>query len=205
MNTNLEAYYRLHARFYDATRWSFLFGRAEIIRRITQDTKPARILEIGCGTGTNLLALHRAFPEARIHGYDISADMLKIARRKTAAAGDRIQIHHQPYNASVSRSVRRKPFDLILAAYCLSMINPGFESVLQSAFSDLSSQGRLAVVDFNATRHAWFQAWMRLNRVRMEAHLLPALSEYFRPLSCDVKRAYCGLWTYFCFLGQKKV
>ncbi len=32
----LERYYRFHSRIYDATRWSFLFGRDKLVRIITK-------------------------------------------------------------------------------------------------------------------------------------------------------------------------
>jgi S-adenosylmethionine-diacylgycerolhomoserine-N-methlytransferase len=47
----IERYYRLHSRIYAATRWSFLFGRRAILDDIAAATTPARILEVGCGTG----------------------------------------------------------------------------------------------------------------------------------------------------------
>ena len=47
----LTRYYRWHAPLYDATRWSFLFGRAALIRGIALHRRPRRILEVGCGTG----------------------------------------------------------------------------------------------------------------------------------------------------------
>ncbi|MGB4876086.1 MAG: class I SAM-dependent methyltransferase, partial [Candidatus Competibacter sp.] len=72
----LTRYYRWHAPLYDATRWSFLFGRAALIRGIALHRRPRRILEVGCGTGANLLRLSRWFPDADITGLDLSADML---------------------------------------------------------------------------------------------------------------------------------
>lgn len=204
MKYHLEKYYRLHARFYDATRWSFLFGRAKIIRKAAQIATPKRILEIGCGTGKNLLVLHRIFPRAMIEGIDLSLDMLNIARKKTASAGRFIQLSHQMYDASRSQSANRNPFDLLLFSYSLSMFNPGFEDVLKCAAADLSSQGLIAVVDFNDSRFPWFQRWMRVNNVRMDHQLIPVLRKTFTPLTCDVKHAYLGLWTFFYFLGQKK-
>ena len=204
MKYSLVNYYRLHARFYDATRWSFLFGRTEIIRKVAQISKPKRILEIGCGTGKNLLTLHKIFPQATIEGLDLSADMLNIARKKTASAGEFIRLTHQIYDAALSQSANRNTFDLLLFSYSLSMINPGFEDVLQSAVADLSSQGLIAVIDFNDSPFTWFQRWMEVNLVRMDHQLIPVLTETFTPLICNVKPAYFGLWTFFYFLGQKK-
>ena len=203
MKYNLVNYYRIHARFYDATRWSFLFGRTEIIRKVAQILKPKRILEIGCGTGKNLLTLHKSFPQATIIGLDLSADMINITRKKTASAGEFIRLSHQIYDAPFSQSATRNTFDLLLFSYSLSMINPGFEDVLQCAIVDLSSRGMIAVVDFNESQFAWFRHWMGVNQVRMDHQLIPVLTETFTPLICDVKSAYLGLWTFFYFLGQK--
>jgi S-adenosylmethionine-diacylgycerolhomoserine-N-methlytransferase len=204
MKNNLENYYRLHARFYDTTRWSFLFGRSKIMREVAQILKPKRILEIGCGTGKNLLVLHQTFPQAIIEGIDLSIDMLNIARKKTASAGEFIQLSHQRYDAALSQSAKKDTFDLLLFSYSLSMFNPGFEDVLQYAVTDLSAQGLIAVVDFNDSQFHWFQRWMGVNNVRMDHQLIPVLTETFTPLICDVKHAYFGLWTFFYFLGQKK-
>jgi len=46
---------------------------------------PGRILEYGCGVGRNLPHLRRYFPEAEIHGCDVSAESLAEARRACAA------------------------------------------------------------------------------------------------------------------------
>jgi S-adenosylmethionine-diacylgycerolhomoserine-N-methlytransferase len=204
MKYSLVNYYRRHARFYDATRWSFLFGRTEIIRKVAQFSKPKRILEIGCGTGKNLLTLHKTFPQATIEGLDLSAAMLNIARKKTASAGEYIRLSHQIYDAALCQSANRNTFDLLLFSYCLSMINPGFEDVLQCAVADLSSKGLIAVVDFDDSQFTWFQRWMEINQVRMNHQLIPVLTETFTTLICNVKPAYLGLWTFFYFLGQKK-
>ena len=86
----LKRYYRLHAKIYDVTRWSFLFGRQRIIELASKNSQPKKILEVGCGTGRNLSALAKAFPEATITGLDLSSDMLSIARNKLQFFDDRI-------------------------------------------------------------------------------------------------------------------
>lgn len=42
------------------------------------------LLDIGCGTGLELEAVYRRFPEAEVTGIDLSADMLSKAREKFA-------------------------------------------------------------------------------------------------------------------------
>lgn len=50
-------YYRLHARIHDLTRRTFLYSREHLIRLAAAHCQPQTILEVGCGTGKNLLHL----------------------------------------------------------------------------------------------------------------------------------------------------
>jgi len=196
----LNRYYQLHARLYDATRWSFLFGRNTIIERIAAlDPQPQRILEIGCGTGKNLLALRQRLPCAQLTGLDLSGEMLAKARKRLQ---DQVQVRlcNQLYDAPLAS---RQGFDLVLFSYTLSMINPGWDHVLRCAQQDLSPGGRLAVVDFAASPVPWFKRWMQLNHVCMEDHLAPELQHRFRTEQLDMRRAYGGLWQYLLFIGQR--
>jgi len=197
--TPLAGYYRLHARIYDATRWTFLFGRNQLLRRIARGRRPCRILEIGCGTGKNLELLARTFPQARIVGLDLSADMLDRARPKLLKYGARVSLLHLAYEAPVSTEGK---FDLIVLSYCLTMINPGYEKVLRICLDDLASGGVLAVVDFHRSRHPWFRRWMGVNHVRMEGQVLDSLLENYAALTCEVRKAYFGLWQYVSFVGE---
>ncbi len=43
---------------------------------------PLRILELGCADGRHCLALHRRYPQAGVIGLDLSAGMLRHARRR---------------------------------------------------------------------------------------------------------------------------
>lgn len=193
----LARYYRLHARLYDNTRWSFLFGRTTLLDQLAAKTQPQRILEIGCGTGHNLIRLAQRFPAAHISGIDLSADMLERARRTTAHHSGRIELLHGAYRQPLSGQ-----FDVIVCSYALSMMNPGWEQVIVSAQRDLTADGRLAVVDFHVSPLAAFRRWMRRNHVRMDAHLLPHLLTHLHSETVSVRRAYSGLWQYFLFIGK---
>ena len=198
---NLHGYYRWHAHFYDATRWAFLFGRTALIRLAAGQLRPRRILEVGCGTGKNLTELARFFPHAEIVGLDLSAEMLSKARRKIEIYGPRVSLLHREYNAPISGG---DPFDLIVFSYCLTMINPGYNDVLQFCVQDLSPTGRVAVVDFHDTSFRWFRRWMGLNHVRMDGHILAALQGAgLNPQPCLVKSAYGGLWRWFACLASR--
>jgi S-adenosylmethionine-diacylgycerolhomoserine-N-methlytransferase len=197
---SLAGYYRLHSKFYDLTRWSFLFGRSSLVQRITKEKVPDRILEVGCGTGTNLAGLANAFPTAELFGLDLSEDMLQKAASKLASHGARTRFLHQAYNEPVRNG---QPFDLILFSYSLSMFNPGWEQALDAAGEDLSESGIVAVVDFHNTPFDFFARWMAMNHVRLGSHLLEGLRERFKPLYDQSRAAWLGVWRYFQFIGTK--
>ncbi|MDZ4402119.1 class I SAM-dependent methyltransferase [Prosthecobacter sp.] len=199
-NTALERYYQFHSRIYDATRWSFLFGREEILRRVECVASPRRILEVGCGTGRNLAGLRKRFKAARITGVDLSEQMLTIAAQKVR--DDQITLLRRSYSAPVH--IGHTGFDLALFSYALSMFNPGWEQAIDAAWDDLDEGGLIAVVDFSHSRFSWFRRWMGVNHVRMESHLWPYLGRRFMPLLDERFSAYGGVWSYGIFIGRKQ-
>jgi S-adenosylmethionine-diacylgycerolhomoserine-N-methlytransferase len=198
---SLKGYYRLHSTIYDATRWSFLFGRRGLIEAVAAQASPRRVLDVGCGTGTNLVHLARAFPGAELFGLDISEHMLGRARRKLQSLGGRFQALHRAYDNPVSSD---SGFDLVLFSYCLSMFNPGWEQALENTQEDLSGDGVVAVVDFHNTPFRLFSSWMTANHVRLGGHLLDGLRARFSPRLASIRPAFGGLWTFFQFIGERK-
>ena len=201
----LKRYYRLHAKVYDATRWSFLFGREKIIELASKNSQPKSILEVGCGTGRNLSALAKAFPEANITGVDLSSDMLEIADKKLQHDKDRINLLEKKYDQPLKDSDgNNEEYDLILFSYALSMFNPGWDVAIKAAKEQLSEKGIIAVVDFQKSRFESYRNWMQVNHVRMEDHLLPELEKQFKPIINKSCKAYLGVWEYLLFIANKK-
>jgi S-adenosylmethionine-diacylgycerolhomoserine-N-methlytransferase len=198
---SVRNYYRLHAGIYDATRWSFLFGRG-LMLELAAALRPApkRILEVGCGTGRNLAALARRFPDAQITGVDLSEAMLAIARRKTVKFGSRVTLVQGAYGAALEP---RRGHDLVVCSYALSMFNPGFEAAIAAVRSDLAPAGHVIVVDFHGSGQRWFARWMGYNHVRMDGQLRPLLREKFVPVTDRLDSAYGGLWQYLVFVGRR--
>ena len=199
-STALERYYQFHSRIYDATRWSFLFGREEVLVRAATVAKPQRILEVGCGTGRNLPGLRKRFPQSHITGVDLSEQMLTIAATKVR--DDKTTLLRRSYSAPVHED--GKPFDLVLFSYALSMFNPGWEQAIDAAWDDLAEGGCIAIVDFSHSRFPRFRNWMGVNHVRMEEHLWPYLNRKFAPLIDERFAAYGGVWKYGIFIGRKQ-
>ncbi len=201
MSDTLQKYYRIHSKIYDLTRWSFLFGRTSLIRKISRLVPaPSRILEIGCGTGRNTLELCHRLPHTQITGLDLSLDMLDVAQKKLSPFADRITLINQAYSSDFQPL---EPVDLILFSYTLTMINPGWEEAIECAAQDLTDNGIIAVVDFHNTPFSFFRKWMRTNHVEMTGHLLPKLQQTFSTIQCSEPRAYLGIWQYLIYVGQK--
>lgn len=195
----LRRYYAFHARIYDLTRWTFLFGRRRLVDRIAARFQPRRILEIGCGTGTNLGRLARQCPDAALMGWDGSRDMLERARKRLQPLGDRCRLREGFFDAGCE--IEPAP-DLVVVSYCLSMVNPGMEELIGAAAGALAPGGLLAVVDFHGTPWPTFRRWMRANHVRLERQLLPALRAACHPVWEEILPAWGGAWEYLLFLGQ---
>lgn len=197
----MKRYYAFHSKIYDLTRWSFLFGRDEIVQLIARHSNPTNGIEIGCGTGKNLQQLAKKFPQAKLVGLDVSEDMIRVSKEKLTPYGDRISFVQAPYTAPLHNPPQ---FDLIVCSYSLTMINPGFDEVIKAARADLKPDGLIAVVDFHASPIPPFKSWMGVNHVRMDAHLLPVLEENFQPVEKQVRSAYLGIWQYLLFIGKPR-
>jgi len=175
----MDSVYR-HQRFiYDLTRKYYLFGRDRMIREL--DLAPGEsLIEVGCGTARNLIAIARRYPGAALYGLDASQEMLKTAAGKVEQAGltDRIRLAHG-YAEALSPALfgLEQPFSRVLFSYSLSMI-PDWKQSLKSASSCLARDGRLHVVDFgDLDGLTWpakplLLAWLRLFHVSPRADLL---------------------------------
>lgn len=194
----VERYYRFHAPLYDATRWSFLFGRASLLDMIPVLPSEPQILEVGCGTGTTIERLEFYFPDARITGLDLSPDMLGKAGRRLRHS-TQVELKRGRYT---SDSFDYNSFDLILFSYSMTMFGPHIDAFFNHFLEDLKPNGYIAVVDFNTSPFPWFRRWMKFNHVQLDGHLLPLLKKYFHPAAINIKKAYLGLWTYFQFVGK---
>ncbi|KAB7648015.1 methyltransferase domain-containing protein [Polymorphobacter fuscus] len=145
----MDRIYRRQRHVYDLTRKYYLLGRDALIAGL--DAGPgARVLEVGCGTGRNLIVAARAFPAARFTGLDISAAMLATARANIARAGlseriDLVQADATAFDAAALSG--GAGFDRVFLSYTVSMI-PDWQAALAQAARALAPGGRLDLVDF---------------------------------------------------------
>ena len=198
----LQRYYDLHAGIYDATRWSFLFGREAAVRMLGTAGTPKRILEIGCGTGRNLASICREFPEAHVTGVDVSAAMIQKATPKVLPHINRVRLLQQAYDKPVHPD--GEPFDAVLCSYSLTMFNPGWETAIEAAYNDLAPGGLMVVCDFHDWHFRFFKRWLGVSRVRVDGHLRPVLRSTFKAVVDETPSAYGRVWQYLLFAGIKE-
>ena len=99
---------RIYARqrhIYDLTRRYFLLGRDTLIAELRPPSRGG-ILEIGCGTGRNLIATARAYPDAALFGLDVSSAMLSTARANIRRCGLRVPHHAGAWRCGAVRFVQ---------------------------------------------------------------------------------------------------
>lgn len=194
----MQRYYQFQSRIYDATRWAFLFGRRRILKFLPhQEEDDLVILEVGCGTGSNLLRLANLFPNATLVGIDVSPDMLAITEKKLIGEEERLTLL-QGYYGKIP--LLQRP-DIILFSYCLTMVNPGWDLLLREAANDLKPGGHILIADFHDSAVPAFKRHMSNHHVRMDGHLVPLLQELFVTNQIEIKKAYGGIWRFLCFSG----
>jgi S-adenosylmethionine-diacylgycerolhomoserine-N-methlytransferase len=164
----MDRMYRHQRHIYDLTRKWYLLGRDRMIAGLAP--RPgARVLEIGCGTGRNLVVAAARFPQARFYGVDVSAEMLASARRAVARAGleRRIAVALADATRPLTAAFEFAAYERVFISYALSMI-PAWTTALDLALDALAPGGELHIVDFGgqeglpAPLRAALRIWLRL-------------------------------------------
>ena len=158
---HMDAIYRYQRYIYDATRKYFLLGRDRMLDRLAPPVGGS-ILEVGCGTGRNLILAARRYPNARLYGFDISSVMLATARTSIVHAGlaDRITVAEGDATSFDAKALFGvAAFDRVFISYAVSMI-PSWRAALPQAMRAVAPGGSLHVVDFGqqVDLPRWFKA-----------------------------------------------
>ncbi|MFP4270011.1 MAG: class I SAM-dependent methyltransferase [Alphaproteobacteria bacterium] len=165
----MERMYRWQRHVYDASRKYYLWGRDRLVEELDLAADET-LLEVGCGTARNLIAIAARYPGAGLYGVDAALAMLDVGRAKIEAKGLAGRIHLAFGLAGDGEERARfdlaRGFDRIVFSYSLSMFDEP-AAAIESAHAALAPNGRLHVVDFGlmaglpgplrAALRAWLQ------------------------------------------------
>lgn len=151
-------------RFYDLA--IDLFSGERLLRRaMVEDVaaavagiEDARILEIGCGTGSLTIAIVRAIPGATVVGVDIDPKALAIATSK--AGSERVDWRQ---GSATTLPVSEASFDVVAISLVMHHLMPRQQpTALTQALQALKPGGSLLVLDFGLPRSRLGRAGSKL-------------------------------------------
>jgi SAM-dependent methyltransferase len=108
------------------------------------DRPGARIADVGFGFGWSTIALAKAYPQARLEGFDVDAPSVEAARRNAVDAGvdDRVTFHLAGGDSMEAEG----PFDAVFAFECIHDM-PQPVGVLAAMRSAVKPGGLVVVMD----------------------------------------------------------
>lgn len=132
----------------------------------TRHPSGARILEIGCGSGLNLIPLAARWPGSRFTGIDLSGDAIAMAASLAAAAGT-------GNITFLTKDLRDLPeggeFDYIIAHGVFSWVPDEVKTALLNRCRSLLAPNGLATISFNV-ECGWSPRFPVIGKVRAIQH-----------------------------------
>jgi SAM-dependent methyltransferase len=155
-------------RRFDRMQERYLNRRAErfvvivgVIRAIQES--PARIIDLGCGTGTLTQAILEAFPSCRVRGVDLDESLLALAKARLRGFGDRVELVCQDLRDAAWFGRSRVRFCAAVSATALHWLSPeNLAKLYRSLASIVKPGGVFLNADHAASGNAQIQAqWKR--------------------------------------------
>jgi 2-polyprenyl-3-methyl-5-hydroxy-6-metoxy-1,4-benzoquinol methylase len=141
-----------HAKWYDLSKkfWNKAEAEEEFTRFLQSNlTSKTRILDLGCGTGSNLEKIRALnLPFKNYVGVDFSPDMLRIARNKL-----KIQKNVEFQEKDITKLDMLGKFDIILCSWALEHIQEP-ASFVNNIVSNMKGQSKLFLVFYS--RPKWY-------------------------------------------------
>jgi ubiquinone/menaquinone biosynthesis C-methylase UbiE len=138
--------YRLAARWYDHVIEPLNRKLKAIALRFWPPVPSTTVLDVGCGTGTLLIAAARSEPGIETHGVDPAAAMIQRARRKATAAGVKASFE---IGVVEELAFEDDSIDAVLSSLMLHHLPP---TTLRAGLTEirrvLKPGGRFVAVDF---------------------------------------------------------
>ena len=201
--SEVGAYYDEMAADYDSQYW-----KNPVVQQIRQSFREEvkrysfkTMLEVGCGTGIDLIHFGITHPGVEVHGIDISAEMIRVSCNKITE-NQLINVHLHPVAIEECPSLfQDKRFDMIYAFFgALNTVEdlPANVGILRKM---MAPEGKLVVTFVNK----WYVGGIFLDLIRLRfrraiARLRPVWGGYslmkYLPSRCysvaEIRRAFKG-------------
>jgi SAM-dependent methyltransferase len=119
-------------------------GQAEVLRemfaRVVIETRPARVLVLGCTTGADLALLDPGATELAV-GVDLNPHYIEVAAARLRKLGERLRLVSGDV---MTADLPRGPYDLVHAALLLEYVDP--DVMFARAHGWLAPAGTLSIV-----------------------------------------------------------
>jgi SAM-dependent methyltransferase len=89
---------------------------ARYLRAVEPSFRPARLLDMGCTVGHNLLPYLEVFPDCEAHGIDVCAPLLRYAHARAESLG--VPVHYSQQNAERTNFATHR-FDVVCSSFFL--------------------------------------------------------------------------------------
>lgn len=145
--------YRYWAALYDFVVGPLTVGLQPVRVKLAPPIQGMRVLDVGCGTGSDLKLYHQAGCD--VYGVDLSPAMLQVARRKFGNSAD---LH---LCDAAQMPFQDESFDLVLSTYTLHEIPHEHRSaVVHEMIRVAKLDGRLLLTDFLPGPYRFPAGWM---------------------------------------------
>lgn len=149
----MREFHGISAKLYDYTlNWLMLGQERKIRRKVASliPNKKLKILDAGCGTGSQLIEIKKNKKQAECYGIDASEDMLKIAKEKAKNMRLAINFSLQSFD---NLKFKKNYFDYAVAFLALHEVpNDVREKAIQEIARVLKKNGKLIILDYVKTR-----------------------------------------------------
>jgi len=145
--------YRITAKCYDTLFQSVNAGLIAMSMKMFPPVQGMSVLDVGCGTGTQLGKYQRAGCE--ICGIDPSPAMLKVARKKL---GESAELH---LGSAAGMQFGNEVFDLVTAMLVLHEMSPENRGLVIAEMKRvLKRNGRILLIDFHPGPIRPLKGWL---------------------------------------------
>ena len=124
------------------------------------DAGAARVLEVGCGDGMNLLAMAAAAPEASFTGFDLAPTVIERGRSRAAAAGLR-NVDLEVRDVVEAAGELEGEFDYIIAHGLYAWVPSQVREALLMLIGRMLAPAGIAFVSYNTLPGGYFRMAVR--------------------------------------------